>query len=233
MGQQMHEENVPFPGKLKIFSGPANPQLAKEIADCLILPLGKVRIGSHADREFDVEYKESIRGTDAFIIQPTNQPDNHWIELFSMIRTARDASAGRITAVIPYYGYARSDRKVLPRTPINAKLMADLITTSGANRVLAVDLHAAQIQGFFNIPVDHLYAKPVFINKLTEFYKEEIEKGELIIVAPDGGATNNARAYAKKLGNSPIAIIDKRRPAPNQNEASTIIGMEKISGKEA
>ncbi len=233
MNPEIREENVPFPGKLKIFSGPANPQLTKEIADCLNLPIGKVRLGRHADKEFDLEYEESIRGTDTFIIQPTNQPDNHLFELFSMIRTARDASAGRITAVIPYYGYARSDRKALPRTPINAKLVADLITKAGANRILAVDFHAAQIQGFFDIPVDHLFAKPVFINKLAEFYKEEIKKGELIIVAPDGGATNNARAYAKRLGNALLTIIDKRRPEPNKNEVLTIIGMEKIPGKTA
>jgi len=233
MDQEMREENVPFPGKLKIFSGPANYQLAKEIADCLILPLGKVRLGRHADREFDLKYEESIRGTDIFIIQPTNQPDSHLFELLSMIRTARDASAGRITAVIPYYGYARSDRKNLPRTPINAKLVADLITRAGANRILAVDFHAAQIQGFFDITVDHLFAKPVFINTLREFYKEEIAKGELIVVAPDGGATNNARAYAKKLGNAPIAIIDKRRLEPNKNEVLSIIGAEKIPGKTA
>ncbi len=232
--QKSYEENTPFPGKLKIFSGPANPELAQKIADCLNQPLGKVKTKRFSDGEFYAEYEESIRGTDVFIVQPTNQPDGHLFELLSMIYAARGASAGRVTAVIPYFGYARQDRKTGPRSPISAKLVAVLITAAGAQRVLLMDLHAGQIQGFFDqdktVP-DHIYTKFLLINALNEEYCEDIKNDNLIIVAPDGGATNTARAYAKKIGNVPIAIIDKRRPAPNKAKVLNIIFTGDIAGK--
>ncbi len=227
----MANENTPFPGKLQIFSGTANLPLAQKISEHIGQPLGKVKTERFKDREIEVAYGESIRGNDIFIIQPTNQPDSNLFELLVMIYAAKMASAGRITAVIPYYGYARSDRKATPRSAIIAKLIGDLITRAGANRVLTVDLHAAQIQGFFDIPVDHLYAKTILINFLLERYKEDIENNNLCFVSPDIGAVKTNRSYAKRINNIPIAIIDKRRPEPNANEVLTIIGVEQAKDK--
>jgi len=225
------EKNAPFPGKLKIFSGLANPDLSQKIANCLNQPLGKVILKRFSDGEFHVEYEENLRGTDVFIVQTTNQPDSHIWELLIMIYAARMASAEGITAVIPYYGYARSDRKSAPRAAIIAKMKADLITKAGANRILTMDLHAGQIQGFFDIPVDHLYAKPVLINVLKNQYNEEIKEGSLLLVAPDSGATTMTRSYAKRVGNVPIAIIDKRREAPNISEVVNIVSSVPIENK--
>lgn len=204
---------------LKIFTGNANPELAQEIVDYLRIPLGQALVKHFSDGESWIEIKENVRGTDVFVIQPTSFPANeHLMELLIMIDAVKRSSADRITAVVPYYGYARQERKVQPRTPISAKLVADLITAAGANRVLAFELHAGQIQGFFNIPVDHLYSKPVFI----DYLKERI-KGDVVVVSPDAGGAERARAYAKELV-SPMAMIDKRRPGPNVSEVMNVIG---------
>ncbi len=193
--------------------------MAHEIAGYLNLPLGKAFVGTFSDGEIRVEIGENVRGQDVFIIQSTCPPvDHNLMELLIMIDALKRASARRITAVIPYYGYARQDRKVKPRVPISAKLVADLITIAGANRVLAMDLHAGQIQGFFNIPVDHLFAAPV----LLEYIKNHFQNN-LVIVSPDAGGVERARAFAKRLG-AALAIIDKRRDAPNLAEAVNIIG---------
>ncbi len=211
---------------LKIFSGNANRSLAEEIAKYLKIPLGKAEVKRFADGETWVEIGENVRGMDVFIVQPTSNPANeHLMELLIMIDAFKRSSAERITAVVPYYGYGRQERKVQPRTPISAKLVADLITAAGANRVLAVDLHAGQIQGFFNIPVDHLFATPV----LLEYIKENI-MDNVVIVSPDVGGAERARAYAKKL-TVPMALIDKRRSSPNVSEVMHIIG--EVDGKVA
>jgi len=203
-----------------IFSGTANPELAKNICDYLGVTLGNCVIKRFSDGEVFVEIKDNIRGSDVFIIQPTCPPVNeHLMELLIMVDAARRASARRITAVIPYYGYARQDRKTAPRTPISAKLVANLIVTAGARRVLTMDLHAGQIQGFFDIPVDHLYALPVFL----EYLKENFKDSALVIVSPDAGGVERAREYAKRLGAS-IAIVDKRRERPNESAVMNIVG---------
>ena len=203
-----------------VFSGSANLDLAEKICSFLDLPLGKAVVKRFSDGEIFVEIKDNIRGADVFIIQPTCPPVNeHLMELLIMIDAARRASARRITAVIPYYGYARQDRKTAPRTPISAKLVANLIVVAGARRVLTVDLHAGQIQGFFDIPVDHLYALPVFLKHI----KENFSGKDLVIVSPDAGGVERAREYAKRLGAS-IAIIDKRRERPNESAVMHIIG---------
>lgn len=205
--------------ELKIFSGNANPALAREICNHLSVPLAKATVKSFSDGEIMVEINENVRGRDVFVVQPTSQPANHnLMELLVMIDALKRASAARITAVIPYFGYARQDRKVAPRTPITSKLVADLITTAGAQRVLCVDLHAGQIQGFFNIPVDHLYAAPVVLEDIKARFP-----GDLVIVSPDAGGTERARAFAKRL-NAGLAIIDKRRSAANVSEVMHIIG---------
>ena len=210
--------------KLKIFSGNSNIQLAQEICKVLNIPLGKANVRKFSDGEIQVEIEENVRGMDVFIAQSTCTPVNTYLmELLIMMDAIKRASAERITAVIPYYGYARQDRKVAPRVPITAKLIADLITTAGASRVLTIDLHAGQIQGFFNIPVDHLYAAPVMI----EFIRDKFEDN-LVIVSPDAGGVERARAFAKRLG-ATLAIIDKRRPQPNQSNIMNIIG--EIKGK--
>lgn len=210
---------------LKIFTGNANRPLAEEIAKFLKTPLGVAEVKHFADGETWVEIDENVRGMDVFAVQPTSNPANeHLMELLIMIDALRRASADRITAVIPYYGYARQERKVQPRTPISAKLVADIITAAGANRILALDLHAGQIQGFFNIPVDHLFAMPVIL----EYIKENI-KDDLVIVAPDAGGAERARAYAKKLS-VPMAMIDKRRSSPNVSEVMHVVGdVEKMT----
>ncbi len=212
---------------LKIFSGNANIQLAHEICDSCSLPIGKANVTTFSDGEIMLEIQENVRGSDVFIIQPICTPGNdHLMELLIMIDAFKRASAYRITAAIPYYGYARQDRKVSPRAPITAKLVADLITTAGADRVLTMDLHAGQIQGFFNIPVDNLFASPIILKYLNEKYANT----ELVIVSPDAGGVERARAVAKRLSAS-IAIIDKRRLRPNQAEVMNIIG--DIEGKDA
>lgn len=203
---------------LKIFTGNANKPLAEEIAKCLKMPLGSAEVKHFSDGETWVEIGENVRGMDVFVIQPTSQPANeHIMELLIMIDAVRRSSADRITAVIPYYGYARQERKVQPRTPISAKLVADLLAASGVNRILALDLHAGQIQGFFNIPVDHLYATPVLFDYIKEI------KDDIVIVAPDAGGAERARAFAKKL-DAPMAMIDKRRQAPNVSEVMNVVG---------
>jgi ribose-phosphate pyrophosphokinase len=205
--------------ELKIFSGNANPALAREICSHLSVPLAKATVKTFSDGEIMVEINENVRGRDVFVVQSTCQPANqNLMELLVMIDALKRASAARITAVIPYFGYARQDRKVAPRTPITSKLVADLITTAGAQRVLCVDLHAGQIQGFFNIPVDHLYAAPVVLDDLKSRFS-----GSLVVVSPDAGGTERARAFAKRL-NAGLAIIDKRRSAANVSEVMHIIG---------
>ncbi len=205
--------------RLNLFSGNANRKLAQEIAEYLGMPLGVAEVSQFSDGEVYVQINENVRGADVFVIQPTSPPvDHHLMELLIMIDALRRASAHRITAVIPYFGYARQDRKVQPRVPISSKLVADLITVSGVNRVLTMDLHAGQIQGFFNIPVDHLYAAPVVLG-----YFQEREWHEGVVVAPDAGGVERARAFAKRLGTS-LAFIDKRREGPNDAKVMRIVG---------
>ncbi|MCH7639005.1 MAG: ribose-phosphate pyrophosphokinase [Bacteroidetes bacterium] len=203
---------------VSLFSGRANAALAERIAEAYGKQLGQVTIRNFADGEVYVRYEESIRGADLFIIQSTPPPAETWMELLLMIDAARRASATRITAVIPYFGYARQDRKDQPRVPITARLLANMLTTAGVDRVLTMDLHASQIQGFFDIPVDHLYGSTVF-EKFFEMQPME----NLVVVAPDVGASKVARAYAKRLG-ADLALIDKRRPEANIAEVMNIIG---------
>lgn len=212
---------------LKLFSGTANMALGQRIAEEVGRPLGKAKVRRFSDGEIFVEIEENVRGSDVYVVQSTCQPSNeNLMELLIMIDALKRASADRITAVIPYYGYARQDRKVAPRTPISSKLVADLLTAAGTSRVLAVDLHAGQIQGFFNIPFDHLYANPIFLDYLE---KEKID-GNMVIVSPDAGGVERARAYAKRLVTG-LAIIDKRREKPNQSEVMHVIG--DVNGKTA
>jgi len=204
---------------LKLFSGNANRPLAEEIAQYLSLPVSDAEISRFSDGEVFVQVNENVRGTDVFVVQPTSPPVNdNLMELLVMIDALKRASARRITAVLPYYGYARQDRKVQPRVPITAKLVADLLTAAGVDRVLALDLHAGQIQGFFNIPVDHLFAAPVIIDYLG---KKDLH--DPVIVSPDAGGVERARAIAKRL-KAGLAIIDKRREGPNQAVATHLIG---------
>src|SRR6186713_1291382 len=206
-------------GQLKLFTGTAHPALAKEIAEHLDLPLGGARLHRFPDSEVSFQIDENIRGTDVFIVQPTCSPvDMHIMELCVMIDAFRRSSASRITAVIPYYGYARQDRKDKPRVPISAKLVANLLGAAGTNRVLTMDLHKAQIQGFFDIPVDHLFAAPVIIEYLARQNYEA-----LTIVSPDAGGAERARAYAKRL-DAELAIIDKRRSEDGTAEVMNVIG---------
>ena len=206
-------------GDLKVFSGSAHPQLATEIADFLGCGLGQARLRRFPDTEVSFQIDENIRGTDVFIIQPTSAPvDQHLMELMIMVDAFRRSSAARITAVLPYYGYARQDRKDKPRVPISAKLVANVLSAAGTNRVLTMDLHKAQIQGFFDIPVDHLFAAPVIIDFLS---RQNYER--LTIVAPDAGGAERARAYAKDL-DCDLAIIDKRRISGEQTVIEHIIG---------
>jgi ribose-phosphate pyrophosphokinase len=214
-----HSEGAGGTRRLKVFSGNANPRLAKDICGYLGLELGKARVGRFADAEINVQIDENVRGADCYVVQPTCRPvSEHLMELLIMIDAMRRASAGRITAVIPYFGYARADRKSAPRVPISAKLVANLITTAGANRVITMDLHAAQIQGFFDIPVDHLIAAPVI---LDYFRKKGIKN--LVVVSPDVGGVERARAMAKRL-EARLAIVDKRRPHPNEASVYHLIG---------
>jgi ribose-phosphate pyrophosphokinase len=204
---------------MRIFTGNSNPELARKICEKLGVSLGKANVATFSDGETRVEINENVRGMDVFIVQSTCPPVNSsCMELLIMMDAMKRASADRITAVIPYYGYARQDRKVAPRAPITAKLIADLITAAGANRVLSVDLHAGQIQGFFNIPVDNLFATPVLLDYIK---KRNIEN--TVIVSPDTGGVERARAFAKRLG-ATLAIIDKRREGPNESQVMNIIG---------
>lgn len=210
--------------RIRIFSGNANIVLAKKICDNLGVPFGKANVSTFSDGETRVEINENVRGMDVFIIQSTCTPVNvTCMELLIMIDALKRASADRITAVIPYYGYSRQDRKVAPRAPISAKLLADLITTAGANRVLSIDLHAGQIQGFFNIPVDNLFATPVLLEYMKKNYLDNT-----VVVSPDTGGVERARAFGKRLGAS-LAIIDKRREGPNEAQVMNIIG--NVEGK--
>ncbi|MBS2018451.1 MAG: ribose-phosphate pyrophosphokinase [Deltaproteobacteria bacterium] len=212
--------------KVCLFSGNANPDLARDIAAYLETPLGKIKVQRFSDGETFVEINENVRGVDAFIIQPTSSPVNdHVMELLIMADTLRRASAATITAVIPYYGYARQDRKVAPRTPITSKLVADLIQASGVSRVVSVDLHAGQIQGFFNIPFDHLYGMPIM---LEDYLKKHFDSSS-VVVSPDAGGVERARAYSKRL-NAGLAIIDKRRERANVSEVMHLIG--DVKGKQ-
>ena len=206
--------------EMKIFAGNSNPPLAEEISRYLEVPMGNAVVETFSDGESKVEIKENVRGADVFVLQSTSAPgNNNLMELLLMLDAFKRASAKRITAVIPYYGYARQDRKVVPRVPISAKLVADLITTAGASRMLTVDLHSGQIQGFFNIPVDNLYATPVLLQHL----KKQLNHNEVTIVSPDAGGVERARAIATRLDAS-LAIIDKRRVGPNVVAEMNIIG---------
>jgi ribose-phosphate pyrophosphokinase len=212
---------------LRLISGNANPGLAQGISDFLGIPLVDAEIRRFLDGECFCSIKENIRGGDVFVIQSTSPPVNdNLMELLVIVDALKRASAMRITAVLPYYGYARQDRKVQPRVPISAKLVADLITVSGVDRVLTMDLHAGQIQGFFSIPVDNLFAIPVILE-----YFRELNINNVVMVSPDAGGVERARAFAKLLGNSSLAIIDKRRPGPNEAEVMHIIG--DVKGKNA
>jgi ribose-phosphate pyrophosphokinase len=206
-------------GELKIFSGSAHPQLAREIADFLGITLGQARLRRFPDSEVSFQIDENIRGADVFIIQPTSSPvDQHLMEMLVMVDAFRRSSAARITAVIPYYGYARQDRKDKPRVPISAKLVANLLSAAGTNRVLTMDLHKAQIQGFFDIPVDHLFAAPVIVE-----YCSRLHFANLTIVSPDAGGAERARAYAKRL-DAELAVVDKRRTEDGTAEVMNVIG---------
>lgn len=212
--------------EMKIFSGNSNRALAEEICQYLKVPLGDAFLGRFSDGEIQFQILENVRGADVFVIQSTCPPvDSNLMELLIMLDAFRRASARRITAVIPYFGYARQDRKDKPRVPISAKLVADLLTTAGASRILAMDLHAGQIQGFFSIPVDHLFAAPV----LVEYFRKKAIP-DLVVVSPDAGGVERARAYAKRL-NAELAIIDKRRERANVAEVLHIIG--EVQGRTA
>jgi ribose-phosphate pyrophosphokinase len=203
-----------------IFSGNANPALAEQIAAYLEVSVGRARMSRFSDGEVFTEIRENVRGVDVYVIQPTCSPVNdHLMELLVMTDALKRASAGSITAVIPYYGYARQDRKVAPRTPITAKLVADLLSASGVNRVVSMDLHAGQIQGFFNVPFDHLFAMPVFLDHLRPLFQSDPP----VFVSPDAGGVERTRAYAKRMG-ADLAIVDKRRERANVSEVMHIVG---------
>ncbi|HEY2153116.1 MAG TPA: ribose-phosphate pyrophosphokinase [Vicinamibacterales bacterium] len=206
-------------GELKVFSGSAHPELTKEIASVLGVNVGQARLKRFPDSEVSFQIDENIRGTDVFIVQPTSNPvDQHLMELMIMIDAFRRSSAARITAVLPYYGYARQDRKDKPRVPISAKLVANVLSAAGTNRVLTMDLHKAQIQGFFDIPVDHLFAAPVILEHL-----QRLDYPNRTMVSPDAGGAERARAYAKRL-DAELAIIDKRRSDDGTAEVMNVIG---------
>src|ERR1039457_2546502 len=217
--ERKRTRNLSEDKRFKLFSGTANKPLAEEIGRHIGVPVGEVKIQRFADGEVYFQLLENVRGVDVFVVQPTCYPvDQHLVELLVMIDALKRASAARITVVVPYYGYARQDRKDRPRVAISAKLIADLLTTAGANRALFVDLHAAQIQGFFNIPVDHLYASPVLVS-----YFRELNLPNLTVVSPDAGGVERARFFAQKVG-APLAIVDKRRTDMNVTEVMHVIG---------
>ena len=209
----------------RIFAGNASRQLAADICENLKVPLGDAEVSRFEDGEVSVRFNENIRGSDVFIVQATNAPADHLMELLVMLDAAKRASARRVTAVLPYFGYARQDRKDQPRAPITAKLVANVITVAGADRALTMDLHSAQIQGFFDIPLDHLYAAPVLIEHFSK-----LDIPNLVVVAPDIGSVKMARAYAKRLG-AELALVDKRRPKADSVEVMSIIG--DVEGKNA
>lgn len=212
---------------IKIFTGNSHPELANEIAKILGVPVGESKVSTFSDGEISVDINETVRGADVFIVQSTCSPvNNNLMELLIMIDAFKRASAGRINAVIPYYGYARQDRKAKSRDPITAKLVADLLTAAGADRVLTMDLHAAQIQGYFNIPVDHLMGSPILSKHFVE--KGLADQDDVVVVSPDLGSVTRARKFADRL-HAPIAIIDKRRPKANVSEIMNIIG--EVEGK--
>lgn len=212
--------------EMKLFGGTSNPTLTIEVCDYLKIAPGKITAKTFSDGEIQVEIGENIRGRDVFVLQSTCTPVNdNLMQLLIIMDALKRASAKRITVVIPYYGYGRQDRKVKPRVPISAKLVADLITVAGADRVVSMDLHAGQIQGYFNIPVDNIFAAPILLNYIKSHFRNN-----LVIVSPDAGGVERARAFAKRLDAS-LAIIDKRREAPNVSEAMNIIG--EVSGKTA
>jgi ribose-phosphate pyrophosphokinase len=214
------------PAGIKLFTGNSNRTLAKEIADVLHIPVGDAMVSTFSDGEIMVQINENVRGADVFVVQSTCMPvNNNIMELLLMVDALRRASAGRITAVIPYYGYSRQDRKAQPRVPISARLVADLLSATGVSRVLTMDLHAGQIQGFFNIPVDHLFSSPV----LVEYVKNEYVN-DVVVVSPDAGGAERARAFAKRL-NASLAIIDKRREKANVSQVMHVIG--DVEGKDA
>lgn len=218
---QVHGKNI------KIFSGNSNPKLAQDIAETLGVTLGDANVTTFSDGEISVNINETVRGRDVFVIQSTNEPvNNNLMELLIMIDAFKRASAGRVTAVMPYYGYARQDRKAKARDPITAKLVADILTAAGADRVLTMDLHAAQIQGYFNIPVDNLMGVPILANYFIDLGFKDNE--DVVVVSPDLGSVTRSRKFADKL-HAPIAIIDKRRPKANVSEVMNIIG--DIKGK--
>lgn len=211
---------------LTVFSGNSNPELAKKICDYLEIPVGNAAVKTFSDGEIQIEIRENIRSKDVFIVQSTSSPVNDYlVELLLMIDACKRSSARRITAVIPYYGYARQDKKVAPRVPISAKLVADIITVAGANRVITMDLHAGQIQGFFSIPVDNLFAAPVLLDYIRNEFRSEV-----VVVSPDAGGVERARAFAKRL-KAALAIVDKRREEPNKAKAMALIG--DVAGKTA
>ena len=212
-----------MPNELGLFSGNANPALAEEIAGYLGLRVGEATVGRFRDGEIRVSISENVRGMDAFVIQPTAPPAESLLELLIMLDALRRASARRITAVIPYFGYARQDRKDRPRVAITAKLVANLLTVAGADRVLTMDLHAPQIQGFFDIPMDHIYAAPVLLR-----YFDEHAGNDLVVMAPDIGSIKMGRAFAKRLGAS-LGFVDKRRPRPDATEVMNVVG--EVAGK--
>lgn len=210
---------------VKLFSGTANPELAREVAEYMGMELGQVKITPFSDGEIYVQIQESVRGVDCFLIQPTCSPVNeNLMELLILLDAFKRASAGRITVVMPYFGYGRQDRKAAGREAITAKLVADLLTTAGANRIVCLDLHAPQIMGFFNILVDHLYASPVLLE-----YIKTLPQSDTVLVSPDVGGVARARAFAKKLDDAPIAIIDKRRSQHNVAEVMSVVG--EVKGK--
>ena len=219
--------NVNGKRAVKIFSGRANKPLAQEICNYLNLPLGKININPFSDGELYVQIEESVRGCDVFLIQPTSPPVNENVmELFIVLDALKRASAEKITVVMPYYGYGRQDRKAAGREPITAKLIADLLSPAGANRILALDLHATQIMGFFDILVDHLFATPVLVE-----YINTLKLKDIVVVSPDVGGVTRARAFAKKLNGAPIAILDKRRPVGKHNTVEVINIIGEIKGK--
>lgn len=211
--------------RLKLFAGLSNLPLSKKISDYIKVPLAQAELSRFSDGEIFVQINDNIRGADVFIVQSTNPPAENLMELLLMIDAAKRASARRITAVLPYFGYARADRKDQPRVSISAKLVANLITTAGADRVLTMDLHASQIQGFFDIPSDHLYS-----NRIFNAYFSKLVDGPLVVVAPDVGSVKMVRTFAKDMDAS-LAIVDKRRPSPNQSEVINIVG--EVEGKTA
>ncbi|XOF34713.1 MAG: ribose-phosphate pyrophosphokinase [Candidatus Electrothrix sp. YB6] len=214
-----------MPNIMKVFTGNANPEIAQEICNYLDMPLSQADVKAFSDGEISVDIGENVRGTDVFVIQPTCTPVNdHLMELVIMVDALRRASARRITAVLPYYGYARQDRKVRPRVPITAKAVAEMLMAVGTRRVLCMDLHAGQIQGFFNIPVDHLYSAPIMLKHIRRNFED------VVMVSPDAGGVERTRAFAKRL-NADLAIIDKRRERANECKAMNVIG--DVSGKTA